>query len=316
MNRIGPFRKLATAVVAGFAASCIVASGAWAQQTAAEYVPRLGQTGKDVMWLPSPDAMVERMLRMAEVTPRDYLVDLGSGDGKIPIAAARSRGARALGLEYNPALVEVSKRRAVQAGVQNKVEFRQADVFVADFSMATVVTLYLLPELNLRLRPILFKMKPGTRISSNTFDMQTWQPDETSHIGTHRSFLWIIPAHAAGSWSVSYRVGKRNAAAALTLRQRFQMLEGEAQFAKAKASLQDVRLRGSAISFTTRDDNGDPLSFSGRVEGNRIVGTMISAKQGRTPFEAVRSEGPAIAFEEANGTEQEKIDAVRALGGQ
>ncbi len=316
MNRTGSFRRLATALVAGFAASFIAASGAWAQQASAEYVPRLGQSGKDVMWLPSHDAMVERMLRMAEVTPRDFLVDLGSGDGKIPIAAARSRGARALGLEYNPDLVEVSKRRAIQAGVQSKVEFRQADVFVTDFSMATVVTLYLLPELNLRLRPILFKMKPGTRISSNTFDMQTWQPDETSHIGTAKSFLWIIPAHAAGSWSVSYRAGTRNAAAALTLRQRFQNLEGEAQFAEAKASLQDLRLRGSAISFTTRDDLGDPLSFTGRIEGNRMVGTMTSAKQGRTPFEAVRSAAPVMAFEEAHGTEQEKIDAVRALGGQ
>lgn len=316
MNRRGPFQRLSVAIVAGCTASLISASAAWAQQASGEYVPRRGQAGKDVMWLPSHDAMVERMLRMAEVTPRDFVVDLGSGDGKIPIAAARSRGARALGLEYNPDLVEVSRRRAIQAGVQNKVEFRQADVFVADFSMATVVTLYLLPELNLRLRPILFKMKPGTRISSNTFDMQTWLPDETSHIGPAKSFLWIIPAHAAGSWALSYRSAKRNAAAALTLRQRFQMLEGEAQFAEAKASLQDLKLRGSAINFTTRDDNGDALSFAGRIDGNRMVGTMTSAKQGRTPFEGIRSVAPNVPFDEANGTEQEKIDAVRALGSQ
>ncbi len=185
-----------------------VIPAAYAQQKSGEFTPRLGQSGKDVMWLPSPDAMVDRMLVMGEVTARDYLVDLGSGDGKIPIAAARSRGARALGLEFNPDFVEVSKRRALQAGVAQKAEFRQADIFVTDFSSADIVTLYLLPELNLRLRPILLKMKPGTRIVSNSFDMQTWKPDEVSHIGTASGFLWIIPAHVAGSWTVSYRPAK------------------------------------------------------------------------------------------------------------
>lgn len=315
MNRTGSFRRLAAAVAAAGAASCIAASSAWAQKTGTEFTPRLGQSGKDVMWLPSPDAMVDRMLSMAEVTPKDYLVDLGSGDGKIPIAAARSRGARALGLEYNPDLVEVSKRRAIQAGVQNKVEFRQADVFVADFSMASVVTLYLLPELNLKLRPILFKMKPGTRISSNSFDMQTWQPDEVSHIGTGRSMLWIIPAHAAGDWAVSYGSGKRTRAIALNLRQRFQMIEGEAQFDGVKASLQNPHLRGSNIRFTTRDSEGNQLNFVGELKGNRMTGSVSSAKHGRTLFEAIRSNA-ARPFEEAVATEAEKIEAVRVLGAQ
>jgi hypothetical protein len=313
MSPARSFHRLAAAVLAGFAASCIAASAAWAQQAAGEYVPRLGQSGKDVIWLPSPDATVNRMLRMAEVTSRDYLVDLGSGDGKIPIAAARGPGARALGLEYNPDLVDVSRRRAREAGVQDKVEFRQADIFTADFSNATVVTMYLLPELNLKLRPILFRMKPGTRISSNSFDMQTWMPDEISHVGTARSFLWIIPAHVAGDWTVSYGAGKKTASTALTLRQRFQKVEGEAQFEGFKASLQDVRLRGSAISFATRDANGDELHFAGKIDGNRMVGATTSARHGRARFRAERSIAPA-PFEEAIGTEQEKIDAVRALG--
>lgn len=302
-------------MLAGLAASFIAASGAWAQQASAEYVPRLGQSGKDVMWLPTADAMMERMLSMAEVTSRDYLVDLGSGDGKIPIAAARGRGTRSLGLEYNTDLVEVSKRRAREAGVQDKVEFRQADVFAADFSKASVVTIYLLPELNLRLRPILFKMKPGTRISSNSFDMQTWLPDETSQMGTARSFLWIIPAHVAGEWSVSSGSGKQPVATALTLRQRFQKVDGDAQFERVTASLQDVSLRGTAISFATRDANGDKILFAGTIDGERMTGTATSAKHGRTPFQAERKSKPA-PFEEAIATEQEKIEAVRALGAQ
>ena len=179
--------------------ACLALSDAWAQQSTGDYMPRLGQSGKDVMWLPTPDLMVDSMLRMAEVTSRDFVVDLGSGDGKIPITAARRFGARALGLEFNPDLVEVSKLRARQANVADKVEFRQADIFTTDYSSASVVTLYLLPEINLKLRPTLLKMNPGTRISSHSFDMGSWRPDETTVIGSARTMLWVIPAHMAGA---------------------------------------------------------------------------------------------------------------------
>lgn len=291
----------------------VVASSALAQQGNSEYTPSLGQAGKDVMWHPTPDPMVDRMLRMAEVTSLDFVVDLGSGDGKISIAAARDFGARALGIEYNPAMVELSKRRARQAGVQDKVEFRQADIFATDFSNADVVTLYLLPELNLKLRPTLLKMKPGTRISSYSFDMGNWRPDETTFTGNEQTFLWVIPAHVAGTWTIDYPGRKTNAPGTLVLRQRFQNIEGEASLEHSRVSLQNARMRGTSISFGLRDARGQPVEFSGQVMGNRIVGHATSASLGRTRFEALRSTtGPA--FEEA-GAEAE-TEATKALGGQ
>lgn len=295
--------------------ACLVLSDAAAQHDTSEYAPRLGQAGKDVMWLPTPDLMVDSMLRMAEVTSRDFVVDLGSGDGKIPIAAARQFGARALGLEFNPDLVEVSKQRARQANVADKVEFRQADIFTTDYSSASVVTLYLLPELNLKLRPTLFKMKPGTRISSHSFDMGSWRPDETSLIGAVRTMLWVIPAHAAGTWAIRYAGKKADAPSSIVLRQHFQDIQGEATLSHARVSLQNARLRGNDIHFGVRDAAGQPLQFSGRIVADRIVGHVTPARLGRNRFEAVRSDAGAL-FPEAEATEPEKSEAVRVLGVQ
>ena len=287
--------------------------GASAQTADSEYTPRRGQAGKDVMWLPTPDDMVDSMLRMAEVTPQDLLVDLGSGDGKIAIAAARQYGARALGLEFNPELVEVSRRRGREAGVMDKVEFRQADIFVADFSNASVVTMYLLPELNLRLRPVLFRMKPGTRVSSHSFDMGSWRPDETTYIGTGRTFLWVVPAAVAGSWRLSYSAAFNEAPSEVVLRQRFQSVDGEAGLARWRASLRDVRLRGASIAFEVRDGRGRPLQFSGQVAGDRMTGDVVSGHAGQMRFTAVRTSA-GQSFGEAEATAQEQADAVRALG--
>jgi SAM-dependent methyltransferase len=184
-----------------------VAPGAAAQTAptpqAGGYAPTRGQSGKDVIWIPSPDAVVDRMLQMAEVTGNDRVVDLGSGDGKIAIAAARNHGARALGLEFNPQMVDLSNHRARDAGVADRVSFQRADIFATDFSGASVVTMYLLPELNLRLRPKLFAMQPGTRVVSHSFSMGDWQPDETARAGTGEVFLWRIPANVSGHWKVS-----------------------------------------------------------------------------------------------------------------
>ncbi len=308
MNALHKIRCITLALM-----SCAVSLGALAQATAGSYEPSSGQAGKDVVWIPTPDKMVDRMLRMAEVSKDDFVVDLGSGDGKIAIAAARHFGARAVGLEYNPDMVELSKRRAREAGVQDKVEFRHADIFASYFSNASVVTMYLLPNLNLKLRPILFRMKPGTRVTSHSFDMAEWQPDETATVDHARAYLWIVPAHVGGDWKVSYRAGKLAAPRAWTLRQRFQAIEGEAQFSDVKASLQDARLRGSAISFTTRDTNGGQLHFSGTVEGERMTGSATSSRHGETRFVATRGNAPP-AFPEAAEAVQEKIEAVRALG--
>ena len=295
--------------------ACLALSHAAAQQSTGDYTPRLGQPGKDVMWLPTPDLMVDSMLRMAEVTSRDFVVDLGSGDGKIPISAARRFGARALGLEFNPDLVEVSKLRAREAGVADKVEFRKADIFSTDYSGASVVTLYLLPEINLKLRPTLFKMNPGTRISSHSFDMGSWRPDETTLIGSARTLLWIIPAHVAGAWTLRYDGNKADAPGAIVLRQRFQEIEGEATLGPARVSLQNARLRGKEIHFGVRDAGGQQLLFSGQITANRIVGQVTQAKRGRNRFEAIRVDA-AAPFPEAEATEAEMSEAIRVLDAQ
>jgi len=257
------------------------------------FEPRMGQAGKDVIWIPTPDAMVDRMLRMAEVSKDDFVVDLGSGDGKIAIAAARNLGARALGLEYNPDMVELSKRRAREAGVQDKVEFRHADIFASDFSNATVVTMYLLPSLNLKLRPTLMKMKPGTRLTSHSFDMGAWVPDETSRVNSARGYLWIVPANVQGTWRISSRDAGVTLPQQITIQQRFQRIGGEATIDNLGASLQNARVRGADISFTTRDAQGRQYHFNGRANGNTITGTVTSAGQGPINFEAQRSGTPA-----------------------
>ena len=151
-------------------------------QTTNAFTPQVGQSGKDVIWVPTPDALVDRMLRMAQVTPDDFVVDLGSGDGKIVIAAARDFKARSLGVEFNPDMVTLSRRNAETAGVAGRARFEQGDIFTFDYSAATVVTMYLLPGLNLRLRPQLLKMRPGTRLVTHQFTMGSWEPDDSATV--------------------------------------------------------------------------------------------------------------------------------------
>lgn len=299
-------------IFAGLAA-CLVLAGALAQPAGGGFTPQLGQRGKDVMWLPTSDQVVAVMLRMAAVTPRDFVVDLGSGDGKILIAAARDFGARGLGLEYNPDMVELSIRRAREAGLQDKMDFRRADIFESDFSAATVVTMYLLPELNLRLRPTLLKMKPGTRIVSNSWDMGTWSPDETTWLGSGRAMLWIIPAHVAGTWNLRYPGSASNGPQSLSLRQYFQKLEGDSAFGPVRHSLQNPRIKGPELEFETRDPQGSVMQFRGRIDGDRMSGEFTHPRSGRHKVEAQRTDAPP-AFEEARATEKEQGEAARALG--
>ena len=285
--------------------SLSVITAACAQTPAAStFEPRHGQAGKDVIWIPTPDSVVDRMLQMAEVKATDRVVDLGSGDGKIAIAAGKSYGARARGLEYNPNMVELSIRRAREAGVADKVSFEQADIFVSDFSTATVVTMYLLPELNLRLRPILFRMPPGTRVVSHSFTMGDWKPDEVSRSGGE-AFLWRIPANAGGSWRFTAS-GLSNLPQTLNFTQTFQNLEGEAGFGTLTASLVRPHLSGDALTFQVRDSTGGMLRFAGRVAGDRITGTV--ARDGQTPvsFEAVRTSGAPPSIIGVVADKQEK----------
>jgi len=264
-----PFRRTFLAAVA---ATMAFGGTACAQTgTATEtYAPTVGQAGKDVIWVPSPQALVDRMLDMAQLTPRDRLVDLGSGDGRTVITAAK-RGAKARGIEFNPDMVEMARRNAQAEGVSDRATFEQGDIFESDFSEATVVTLFLLPSLNLRLRPILLDMPPGTRIVANSFDMGEWQADETADVGGDctsycRALKWIVPAKVAGTWVLD---GKT-----LELTQSFQMLEGTLRDGAATRPITQARLEGTQVRFAIGKDR-----YVGRVDGNRMQGTVNGSRQ-------------------------------------
>ncbi len=235
-----------------------------AQEPAKEYEPSVGQEGKDVIWVPTPEYLVEAMLDMAKVTPNDFLMDLGSGDGRIVIAAAK-RGIRAIGFEYNPDMVALSKKEAEKAGVSDKASFVNADIFGSDFSRATVITMYLLPNLNLKLRPILLDLKPGTRIVSHAFTMAEWAADQTVEKEYRTAYLWIVPAKVEGIWKWQDESGK----AELSLTQEFQNLKGTLKVDGKERLLKDLKLEGERISFA-----GGDCEYSGRANGHSIDGTV------------------------------------------
>lgn len=242
-----------------------------------------GQPGKDVIFLPTPEALVERMLAMAQVGPRDVVYDLGSGDGRLVIAAAR-RGARAVGIEFNPELVALSEGRAQAEGVAGRARFVRGDIFESDFSEATVVTLYLLPSLNMRLRPTLLRMRPGTRVVSHAFGMEDWTPDETSRAEGRTAHLWIVPASVDGRWRVTLEGGR---SFDVTLAQRFQKLDGTVALGAAEAGLREPALRGDAIRFGFVDQDGLGHELAGTVSGAGMSGTHEAAGR-RGSWTAVR----------------------------
>ena len=244
----------------------------------AQFQPQVGQAGKDVIWVPTPDDVVERMLTMAQVTPNDYVWDLGAGDGKIAIMAARKFGARATGIEYNPDMVKHANDNAQKAGVAGtgagKATIRHGDIFATDFSQATVVTLYLLPALNMKLRPQLLSMRPGTRVVSHSFSMEDWEADEISTLDGRRAYFWLVPANVMGTWSLDAGGQKHD----LVLEQTFQKVSGNVTFGAMHAGLRDARLRGSNISFGYIDQNGVRRDFSGRVTGAKMEGAFRDEK--------------------------------------
>jgi len=233
------------------------------------FEPTVGQAGKDVVWVPTPEALVERMLDMARVTKQDFLMDLGSGDGRTVIAAAK-RGLQAEGVEYNPDMVGLSRRNARAAGVSDRATFVQGDLFETDVSRADVITMFLLPSINLRLRPTILGLEPGTRIVSNTFTMGDWEADETSEIETLETgdpctswctaLLWIVPARVEGIWDMP--------GGPLTLVQQYQFVSGSL----GTTRLENVTLRGDDLSFSV---NG--RRYSARVDGGRLSGTTTGS---------------------------------------
>ena len=222
----------------------------------------------DVIYLPTPEAVVEKMLEMAQVRSSDYLIDLGSGDGRIPIAAAKTYGARGFGVDIDPERVTEAKENAEKAGVSDKVDFRVQNLFDTKIGDATVLSLYLLTRLNLELRPrILSELKPGTRVVSHAFDMGDWKPDRHEVVEGRNAYLWIVPAKVDGRWTVNQGDGKRFD---LTLTQKYQEVEGTATVNGRQVKLEDVNLRGDQISFVIDTGEGR-TQFSGRVTGETIA---------------------------------------------
>jgi len=236
------------------------------------YTPRLRQQGKDVMWLPTPDAMVTRMLQAAKTTSRDLVYDLGAGEGRIPIAAAKQFGATAVGIEYDPALAALAKRNAERAGVSGKVTIVQGDIFKEDFGRATVVTLYLLPDLNYQLRPQLLRMKPGTRIVSHLWDMGEWEADETFTVEGSDAFLWLVPAAVAGRWTLRDDGGGWQGE--LELAQQFQRIGGTLTLRGKPQPLLGAYVSGATLGFTFIDTDGAIRSVRAQVDGNTLAGQL------------------------------------------
>jgi precorrin-6B methylase 2 len=256
-------------IAMAFAASTALVAQTTAQQTAQKpFEPTVGQNGKDVVWVPTPQVLVEKMLDMAKVTPKDLVIDLGSGDGRTVITAAK-RGATALGIEYNPDMVGLSRKNAADAGVSKTATFQQADLFETDFSKADVVTMFLLPNINLRLRPTILNMKPGTRIVTNTFTMDDWEEDAKETVEKDctswcTALLWIVPAKVEGTWTVGNDT--------LTLQQKYQMLTGT-----LGSTAVTGRLRGNEITLTAGN-----VRYAGQVDakGTGMSGTITGGRTG------------------------------------
>jgi precorrin-6B methylase 2 len=260
-----------SSVAVAFVTALLLAAPVFAQATAAQqkpYEPTVGQAGKDVVWVPTPQKLVETMLDMAAVKPGEFLMDLGSGDGRTVITAAK-RGVTAVGIEYNEDMVELSRKNAAEAGVTDKATFRKADLFETDLTKAQVITMFLLPSINMKLRPTLLDLKPGTRIVSNTFTMEDWESDETRSITGDcvswcSAHLWIVPAKVEGTWQT--RGGD------LVLMQQFQMVTGTL----GGKAIADGRLKGAELTFKV-----DGASYTGTVNGTSISGTIAGGSGGQ-----------------------------------
>jgi methyltransferase family protein len=254
----------------------------------AQFQPQVGQAGKDVIWVPTPDDVVDRMLTMAQVTAQDFVMDLGAGDGKIAIAAAKKFGARAVGIEYNPDMVKHANANATAAGVagngSGKALIRHADIFQTDFSQATVITLYLLPALNMKLRPQLLAMRPGTRVVSHSFSMEDWEADEISTLDGRRAYFWMVPANVMGNWTLD----ANNQRLDMTLDQTFQKINGSVTLTPIHAGLRDARMRGPFIQFGLVDQTGVRRDFTGRVTGQKMEGSFRDEKGGEGRWSATK----------------------------
>jgi precorrin-6B methylase 2 len=246
----------------------ITAIYAQEQRSSTGFSPQVGQRGKDVVWVPTPQELVDKMLEMAKVTSSDFVIDLGSGDGRTVITAAKL-GAKARGIEYNSDMVQLSRENAEKAGVTDRTEFVQEDLYKADLSKATVITMFLLPEINLKLRPTLLDLKPGTRIVSNTFTMGDWEEDykvstDENWNSWNTAYMWIIPAKVDGNWK--FENGE------LQLTQEYQRFSGTYKVGGKFMNVTDGKLLGDGITFTLND-----AKYTGKINGNSMIGTAVNS---------------------------------------
>jgi SAM-dependent methyltransferase len=281
---------LSSALRTGFAGVILataVSVNAQASRSCDEvFQPQVGQSGKDVIWVPTPDELVSRMLAAAKVTKDDLVFDLGAGDGKIAIAAARDFGARSVGIEFKKEMAELARCNAQRAGVGDRVTIINGDIFKEDFSKATVISMYLLPELNLRLRPTILKMKPGTRIVTNSFTMGDWEPDRVLSGPGNTGYYWVVPASVEGNWALEGLDG--NTAATLALTQRYQRVGGTIALGGKSQPLLEPRLEGAELRFAFIDgSNGlrsvrvtvDGASLKGESGTNAYLSTPVSGRR-------------------------------------
>jgi hypothetical protein len=257
------------AIYVALATACLAfVANVNAQQQQPQPRPQL-----DVHFVPTPEEVVESMLRMAKVTDKDFVIDLGSGDGRIVITAAKKYGARGLGVDLDPQRIKEALENLQKAGVGDKVEFRQQNLFETDLSKATVLTMYLLPRLNLQLRPALLDLKPGTRLASHAFDMGDWRADRHERISSQDAFFWIVPAKVRGRWIVES--GNRKFEIEIT--QKYQVIEGVARQPDRTVPLRETNLRGDEIRFVIELEDGKPELFRGRVNGDKIEPLPVEA---------------------------------------
>lgn len=292
--------KIKKSLVILFGLTMLVASPVTSQNLRAQEV-RL-----DVPFVPTPYEVVEDMLRFAELKKGDILYDLGCGDGRIVIEAARRAGIRAVGIDIDPERIRESRENARIAGVDNLVEFRRADIFEADFSEATVVTMYLLPDVNIRLRPTILNLKPGTRIISHQFDMDEWQADRMTYVPVdlyvHTVFLWIVPANISGSWDWSLNLNQKKTDCRLEVNQAYQFFTGKLYLGDQVIHIPETKIEGAEVKFSvilpgTEDTE---LVFSGRAEGDQLSGTATlikDKKNSRQAWKAIRRPGTASSIE-------------------
>jgi SAM-dependent methyltransferase len=256
--------------------SAVLIQPAWAEGVFGDekYRPEVGQEGKDVIWVPTHDELVEKMLEVAKVTRDDIVYDLGAGDGKIPIFAARQYGSRAVGIEYNKDMADLAVRNSQRAGVADKVKIIHGDIFKEDFSEATVITLYLLPDLNLKLRPTLLAMKPGTRVVSHAFHMGDWEPDQKIDTPRAHAFFWVVPASVKGRWDLTGVNGETKAT--LILQQRYQKIAGTLTIGRKTQPILGAQLTADKLSFRYIDSAGQLQSVTASITGNTLEGDARS----------------------------------------